>query len=81
MTYDAGVDKAEALNVAVTGPTDGPALLFVHGFGCGQGMWRHVAPAFETDHRVVLLDLPGSADADPSSYDARAPRLAAGVRR
>ena len=28
-----------------------------------------VAPAFEADHRVVLLDLPGSADADPSSYD------------
>ncbi len=64
-----GVNMADALNVGMTGRTDGPALLFVHGFGCGQGMWRHVAPAFETDHRVVLLDLPGSADADPSSYD------------
>jgi sigma-B regulation protein RsbQ len=69
LTYDAGVEMADALNVVTTGRTDGPALVFVHGFGCGQAMWRHVTPAFEADHRVVLLDLPGSADADPSSYD------------
>ncbi len=58
-----------ALNAAVTGPAGAPVVVFVHGFGCGQGMWRRVAPAFETDFRVVLLDLPGSADSDPSSYD------------
>jgi sigma-B regulation protein RsbQ len=69
LTYHAGVAMVDALNVVTTGRKDGPALVFVHGFGCGQAMWRHVAPAFETDHRVVLLDLPGSADADPSSYD------------
>ena len=44
--------------------------MFVHGFGCGQDMWRHVAPAFEDDHRVVLFDLPGSGEADPSAYDS-----------
>ena len=64
-----GVKMAATLNVVMTGRTNGPALLFVHGFGCGQAMWRHVAPAFEPDHRVVLLDLPGSADADPAAYD------------
>lgn len=58
-----------ALNVAVTGPAGAPVVVFVHGFGCGQGMWRHVAPVFEVDHRVVLFDLPGAADSDPSSYD------------
>jgi sigma-B regulation protein RsbQ len=57
------------LNAAVTGPVGAPVVVFVHGFGCGQGMWRAIAPAFETDHRVVLLDLPGSADSDRSSYD------------
>ena len=30
---------------------------------------RHVAPAFEADHRVVLLDLPGMGGSDPASYD------------
>ena len=60
---------AELLNVTVRGPAGAPVLAFAHGFGCGQHMWRHVAPAFEGDHRVVLFDLPGSGDADPASYD------------
>lgn len=45
------------------------ALLFAHGFGCDQSMWRIVAPAFEPDYRVVLFDLAGSGRADPSAYD------------
>ncbi|WP_244928114.1 alpha/beta hydrolase [Nocardioides sp. W7] len=66
----------ELLNATVDGPPEAPAIVFVHGFGCGQHMWRHVAPAFESDHRVVLLDLPGSGDAHPSTYDsARHARL------
>jgi sigma-B regulation protein RsbQ len=60
---------ADALHATVHGPAGAPAMVFVHGFGCGQHMWRHVAPAFEDDHRVVLLDLPGSGAADPQSYD------------
>jgi sigma-B regulation protein RsbQ len=58
------------LNATLTGPEGAPVLAFVHGFGCGQGMWRHVAPAFAADFRVLLLDLPGSADAGPATYDA-----------
>ena len=45
-------------------------VVFLHGFGCGQGMWRLVAPAFEAEHRVLLMDLPGAADSDPTTYDA-----------
>lgn len=68
--------QAQLLNASVHGPPGTPAIVFVHGFGCGQHMWRHVAPAFESDHRVVLLDLPGSGDADPACYDsARHARL------
>ncbi|TFV93847.1 alpha/beta hydrolase [Blastococcus sp. CT_GayMR20] len=44
-------------------------MLFVHGFGCDQAMWRFVAPDFEVDHRVVLLDLVGSGRSDLSAYD------------
>jgi sigma-B regulation protein RsbQ len=59
-----------ALNATMTGTSGAPVLVFVHGFGCGQEMWRLVAPAFAQDHRVILLDLPGSAASDPSTYDA-----------
>jgi sigma-B regulation protein RsbQ len=63
------VALAERLNLTVRGPAHAQALVFVHGFGCGQDMWRHVAPAFEADFHVVLLDLPGSGEAAPSTYD------------
>jgi sigma-B regulation protein RsbQ len=32
-------------------------------------MWRHVAPAFSADHRVVTLDLVGAGDSDPAAWD------------
>jgi len=35
-------------------------MVFAHGFGCDQHMWRQVAPAFETSHRVVLFDYVGT---------------------
>lgn len=57
----------ERNNVHVTG--SGPAMLFAHGFGCDQHMWRFVAPHFARDHRVVLLDLVGSGNSDLSAYD------------
>jgi sigma-B regulation protein RsbQ len=60
----------DRLNVVVSGPADKPAIVFVHGFGCAQAMWRHVAPAFDADHRVVLFDLPGSGEAAASTYDS-----------
>ncbi|MDB5744346.1 MAG: alpha/beta hydrolase [Polaromonas sp.] len=57
-------------NVQVRG--DGPAtLVFVHGFGCDQNMWRLVAPAFETRFRTVLVDLVGSGNSDLSAYDKK----------
>ena len=59
----------ERNNVTTSGNPDGPPMLFAHGFGCDQGMWRHVAPAFEATHRVVLLDHVGAGGADLASYD------------
>jgi sigma-B regulation protein RsbQ len=55
-------------NVKVTGRGTQP-MLFAHGFGCDQNMWRFVAPAFEADHRVVLFDYVGSGHSDLSAYD------------
>ncbi len=56
-------------NVNVSGRTDGPPMVFAHGFGCDQSMWRLVAPAFEATHQVVLFDHAGAGGADPSTYD------------
>lgn len=44
-------------------------MLFAHGFGCDQNMWRYVAPAFAADHRIVLFDHVGAGGSDPSAYD------------
>ena len=55
-------------NVRISGLDRGRAMVFVHGFGCAQGVWRGVAPAFEADHRVVLYDHVGSGNADLSAY-------------
>src|SRR5215218_7959151 len=63
------MDVLARSNVVVSGRPDGPVLLFAHGFGCDQHMWRGVAPAFEADHRVVLYDLIGAGRSDASAYD------------
>jgi sigma-B regulation protein RsbQ len=49
----------------------GRPLVFVHGFGCDQNMWRLLAPHFAERHTVVLLDLVGSGKSDLSAYDPR----------
>ena len=42
-------------------------MLFAHGFGCDQNMWRFVAPAFEDDYRVLLFDHIGFGGSDLAS--------------
>jgi sigma-B regulation protein RsbQ len=54
-------------NVRITGSGTQP-LLFAHGFGCDQSMWRYVAPAFEEDYKVVLFDYVGCGKSDWSAY-------------
>src|SRR5690349_22342526 len=56
-------------NVQLSGRETGQPMLFVHGFGCDQNMWRFVAPAFENDYRIVLFDYVGSGKSDVSAYD------------
>jgi sigma-B regulation protein RsbQ len=56
-------------NVLEQGNRDGQPLLFAHGFGCDQNMWRFVWPRFEQDYRVVLFDHVGAGGSDLSAYD------------
>ncbi len=47
------------------------AMVFAHGFGCDQNMWRLVSPAFEDRYRVVLFDHVGAGGSDLKAYDAQ----------
>jgi sigma-B regulation protein RsbQ len=44
-------------------------MLFAHGFGCDQNMWRLVTGAFQQDYRIVLFDYVGSGKSDVAAYD------------
>jgi sigma-B regulation protein RsbQ len=55
-------------NVRVSGQLDAQAMVFAHGFGCDQNMWRFVTPAFEDTHRVVLFDHVGAGGSDLQAY-------------
>ncbi len=55
--------------VQITGNPDGSPMVFAHGFGCDQTLWRFVAPAFEATHRVITFDYVGAGRSDRSAYD------------
>ncbi len=56
-------------NVTVAGLPTGQPMVFAHGFGCDQHMWRQVTPYFADRHRLVLFDYLGAGESDVSAYD------------
>jgi sigma-B regulation protein RsbQ len=63
------VSAIQRNNVQVKGQGD-RAMVFAHGFGCDQNMWRFVAPAFESRFKTVLFDHVGAGRSDLAAYDA-----------
>lgn len=57
-------------NVHIRGDKSRQTMVFAHGFGCDQHMWRFVAPAFEGSFRTVLYDQVGAGCSDLGAYDA-----------
>ncbi|HUQ66850.1 MAG TPA: alpha/beta hydrolase [Flavitalea sp.] len=55
-------------NVSIFGKGNKP-MLFAHGFGCDQNMWRFITPAFEDDYKIILFDYVGAGKSDKSSYN------------
>ncbi|HYF34816.1 MAG TPA: alpha/beta hydrolase [Prosthecobacter sp.] len=55
-------------NVKVFGQGQQP-MMFAHGFGCDQSMWRFITPAFEDRFRITLFDYVGSGGSDLRAYD------------
>jgi sigma-B regulation protein RsbQ len=44
-------------------------IIFSHGYGCDQNMWRYITPAFEKDYDIILFDHVGSGKSDEKMYD------------
>jgi sigma-B regulation protein RsbQ len=63
------MNAAKRHNVTEHGVPDGTPMVFAHGFGCDQNMWRHVWPAFAGTHRIVLFDHMGAGGSDVSAFD------------
>lgn len=61
----------ERNQVVVSGSPEGQPIVFIHGFGCDQTMWRQVAPMFEDTFQVVTYDLTGMGKSDLAAYDMK----------
>lgn len=46
-------------------------LVFAHGFGCDQNMWRLLAPQYTSRFRTVTFDHVGSGRSDLGAYDRK----------
>jgi sigma-B regulation protein RsbQ len=44
-------------------------IVFAHGFGCDQTMWRLLTPAYQERYKIITFDLVGSGASDCSAYD------------
>jgi sigma-B regulation protein RsbQ len=52
------------------GKPSGQPMMFAHGFGCDQHMWRHLMPRFVDRYNVVLFDHVGAGNSDLAAYDS-----------
>jgi sigma-B regulation protein RsbQ len=55
-------------NVRLIGAGTKP-MIFAHGYGCDQNMWRLLTPAFEASYRIILFDLVGCGRSALAEYD------------
>ena len=60
------IEKRNNVRVIGKGTT---TIMFAHGFGCDQNMWRFVTPAFEEDYQIVLFDYVGCGKSDLAAYN------------
>jgi sigma-B regulation protein RsbQ len=60
-------DVAQAFNINILGKGTQP-MLFAHGYGCDQNMWRFMYPYFEEDYKIILFDYIGAGNSDLVAY-------------
>src|ERR1700759_2119748 len=57
-------------NITVKGKGS-QVIMFAHGFGCDQNMWRYVWPAFEQEYKIVLFDHVGAGASDLKAFNPK----------
>ena len=63
-------DVMKRNNVRVIGNGE-ETIIFAHGFGCEQNMWKYIAPQFAERYKVILFDYVGSGNSDITAYDSK----------
>lgn len=63
-------DVIKRNNVKVIGKGE-ETIIFAHGFGCDQNMWKYIAPQFEERYKVILFDYVGSGNSDITAYESK----------
>lgn len=61
---------AQRNNVKVFGRGD-QVLMFAHGFGCDQTMWRFVTDRMKNDYTIVTFDYVGCGQSDLGAFDSK----------
>ncbi|HEY3613459.1 MAG TPA: alpha/beta hydrolase [Gaiellales bacterium] len=67
--YHRAIGALARNNVRVGGAATGAPMVFAHGFGCDQSMWRCVEPAFADEHPTVLFDHVGAGGSELAAFD------------
>ena len=66
-----GVDQMSNIvkrnNVQITGAGENQ-IIFGHGFGCDQLVWKEVVKEFNDDYRIITFDYVGSGQSDKGAY-------------
>ncbi len=60
-------DIEQSFNIKVLGKGSQP-MLFAHGYGCDQNMWRFMYPYFEEQYKIILFDYIGAGNSDLTAY-------------
>lgn len=63
------IDVLVRNNVKVFGKGKQP-IVFAHGFGCDQDMWKYIVPHFEENYQIILFDYVGSGESQLEYYSS-----------
>lgn len=61
------MNEVKRNNVVIKGKGT-QVMMFAHGFGCDQNMWRYITSAFEEDYKIILFDHVGAGGSDLSAF-------------
>ncbi|PRY55178.1 sigma-B regulation protein RsbQ [Arcticibacter pallidicorallinus] len=64
------VDVLARNNVRITGKGE-QIIMFAHGFGCDQNVWRYLLRDFEKGYTTIVFDFVGSGQSDLAAYDSQ----------